>query len=59
VLSATAVKNFKRYRQQHLKFLPPSPTALKNVLRRRRWRLKLFSDAGDSVKKYKSAIFKP
>jgi hypothetical protein len=58
-LSATAVKNVKGYRRQRLNFLPPSPTALKNFKRRRLKGLKLFSDVGDSAKKYKSAIFKP
>jgi hypothetical protein len=32
---------------------------LKNLNRRRRQRFKLFSDIGDSAKKYKTAIFKP
>jgi hypothetical protein len=49
-LSATEVKIFKRY---------PSLISLKIFYRRRRQRLKMLSDVGDSAKKYKTAIFKP
>jgi hypothetical protein len=41
------------------KFSAISPTALKIFYCRRRQRLDLFSDVGDSAKKYNSAIFKP